>query len=131
MVELLVVIAIIGILASIVLVSLGSARNKAKEVAIKADFTSLRASAELHAADNPTGYDGWCDIDGGDYKRAEKAAQDHGSATGEQACNDLEGSWAACAGLVVDTGDYFCVDSLGNAKVVTGTCSTFSATVCP
>ena len=63
LIELLVVIAIIGILASIVLVSLGSARNKARDVAIKADLSSLRAAAELYATDNSESYEDFEDSD--------------------------------------------------------------------
>ena len=50
LIELLVVIAIIGILASIVLASLTSARNKAKDAAIFAQLSNTRAQAELYFA---------------------------------------------------------------------------------
>lgn len=47
LIELLVVIAIIGILASVVLASLSSARLKAKVAAVQSVMASLRAQAEI------------------------------------------------------------------------------------
>jgi prepilin-type N-terminal cleavage/methylation domain-containing protein len=131
LIELIVVIAIIGILASIVLVSLGAARSKANDVAIKADFSSLRAAAELYAMDNGSSYASFCAEDPGDYDKANTAATtEHGSA--ETACNDVAGAWAACAELVETNTEAFCVDSTGNAKVLAATdCGVFAATVCP
>ena len=47
LIELLVVVAIIGILASVVLASLNSARNKGADAAVKANMANIRAQAEL------------------------------------------------------------------------------------
>ncbi len=47
LIELLVVIAIIGILSSVVLASLNTARSKGADAAIKGDLAGVRASAEV------------------------------------------------------------------------------------
>ncbi len=47
MIELLVVIAIIGVLSSVVLASLNSARNKSANAAIKSNLVNFRVQAEL------------------------------------------------------------------------------------
>ena len=48
LIELLVVVAIIGILASVVLASLNSARSKGADAAVKADMSSIQAQAEIY-----------------------------------------------------------------------------------
>ena len=133
LIELLVVIAIIGILASIVLVSLGTARNKAKDSAIKAELAGLRASAEMFATDHSESYLGFCaDAGANGGARIATAITGHGSAMD---CQDSATAWAACAQLVGDTGvnGAQCVDSTGASKaILRATCvPAWAATVCP
>jgi prepilin-type N-terminal cleavage/methylation domain-containing protein len=52
LIELLVVIAIIGILAAIVLASLGTARNKSNDSKVEEQLNSIRNAAEVYYANN-------------------------------------------------------------------------------
>jgi len=128
LIELLVVIAIIGILASIVLVSLGTARNKARDVAIKADLSGLRSAAELFAADNGDAYTGFCA--GTDATRVSTGLPSGSTLVCD---SDAAAVWAACVQLIGDSTDYFCVDSNGTAEQATGTCADalIAAGACP
>lgn len=61
LIELLVVIAIIGILASVVMVSLNSARGKARDATRKSQLSELQKAVELYNIDNNNypNTDGW------------------------------------------------------------------------
>lgn len=64
LIELLVVISIIGVLASVVLVSLGGARERGEDAATKATFKEIQKALELFQIDNgsyPTS-DGWIQV---------------------------------------------------------------------
>jgi prepilin-type N-terminal cleavage/methylation domain-containing protein len=56
LIELLVVIAIIGILAAIVLVSLGNARQKGADAGIQGNLDSIRTQSEVYAGNNSNSY---------------------------------------------------------------------------
>ncbi|MDB5255105.1 MAG: gspG [Candidatus Nomurabacteria bacterium] len=56
LIELLVVIAIIGILASVILASLNTARAKARDAQRIQDINSIRTALELYANDNGGAY---------------------------------------------------------------------------
>ena len=149
LIELLVVIAIIGILASVVLASLNSARNKGADAAIKAAMTNARAQAELFY-DTGTTYEGVCALTGTNVIGGMilNAAQKLGGtasvgtdavawafgttgASPSAVCHDLAGGWAAMVSLKSSTTNTgWCVVSAGNARE-TATVLAASAIVCP
>jgi len=123
LIELLVVIAIIGILAGIVLVSLGGARNRAKDARIQAELAQVRALAELINSDDGS-YENLCAADdtlnegasdyGGQLGTIEDdiETQQGGSLTLE--CHATTTDYCVSAQLV-STDDWYCVDSKGNS----------------
>lgn len=114
LIELLVVIAIIGILASVVLASLNSARDKAADAAVKANLNNIRAQAELFYDNAGQSYDGACANT--QIAAAMAAANSANGAAGAVECADDSAGWGAEAQLKTVT-DYYCVDSAGNAKI--------------
>jgi type IV pilus assembly protein PilA len=116
LIELLVVIAIIGILSSVVLASLNTARSKGADAAIKANINNTRAQAELFYDDNANTYTGVCD-DPSIEKQLE-AARTAGS--GDVACESDADAWAIEAELKSDDAISICVDSSGNSATTTG-----------
>lgn len=127
LIELLVVIAIIGILASVVLASLNSARSKGADAAVKANLANARAQAELFY-DTASTYEGVCATSattiGGMIAQAATTAgatftanDATASAAGVAVCHDAVGTWAAQVPLKgTAVGTYYCVDSTGASK---------------
>ena len=132
LIELLVVVAIIGILASVVLASLNSARTKGTDAAIKSAMANSRAQAELFYDAGQT-YTGVCTAAGGVGPLILNAAQKLASgntvtavaftysaagAANSSVCHDSAGAWAAITSLkgpvVASSG--WCVDSTGASK---------------
>ena len=64
LIELLVVVAIIGILASVVLASLNTARTKGKDASAKASMSSMRAQAELSVNSSGQYVSSICNVSG-------------------------------------------------------------------
>ena len=118
LIELLVVIAIIGILASVVLASLNSARDKGSDAAIKSNLNNIRAQAEL-VYDEDGDYDAVC--------TDTNVSSAVSAASGD--CDDDASAWAVESALSV-AGTYFCVDSTGKATT-TGTSKGGTAVACP
>ena len=109
LIELLVVIAIIGILASIVLVSLSGARARASDARIIADMGQMRSAAEVFYGNNNT-YNGFCASGDVTTLLADIAAQS-GTNPG---CNETAVGVVPsyyCAEITMNSGQWWCVDS--------------------
>ena len=120
LIELLVVIAIIGILSSVVLASLNTARNRGADSAVKSNLANARTEAELYY-DTNNGYG----TAGNGYTTANvcsatltngigdnvQAAIAAGGGTGN--CVVTTAGWGASAQL--KTSGHYCVDSTGVA----------------
>lgn len=142
LIELLVVVAIIGILASVVLASLNSARTKGKDAAAISSMSQARAGAELAYGNLSNSYASMCPtITTGSVGAAATNASEFGAALknaqsalaasvaavtdiGAVACVSAASSYAAAVKL--NTG-YYCVDSTGVAKINTTATSVSAA----
>lgn len=119
LIELLVVIAIIGILSSVVLASLNSARSKGADAAIKANLANTRAQAELYYDSNnsygvaTTGCGAGMFTADATMAKAIDAAE---SASGGSASCYSDGSaWAISVPLKTNSATHWCVDSSGTS----------------
>ncbi|MFZ2522395.1 MAG: type II secretion system protein [Minisyncoccia bacterium] len=124
LIELLVVIAIIGILSSVVLASLNTARGKGADAAIKSNLANARAEAEIFY-DVPGTYEGVCATTGsnviGDNMQAVATITGGTYAAGDAAnvsatvpvCHDSASGWAAASAMKTGSPVAWCVDSTG------------------
>jgi prepilin-type N-terminal cleavage/methylation domain-containing protein len=129
LIELLVVIAIIGILAGIVLASLGTARNKGKDASVQESMSSMRAAEEIYYGNNGNSYgamawDNTCATPAGGF--ADATSNMAGLVTAVKAatslgCGSNGTAWVAAAAMPSGyaSAGVFCVDSTGVAKANT------------
>jgi prepilin-type N-terminal cleavage/methylation domain-containing protein len=108
LIELLVVIAIIGILASIVLVSLNGARAKGRDAKRVAELQQMTRAIALNGTDNSTAFSG-CAVDGNN------PASNCTSPDFTQ-FNDPSGGTTACAASASATCDYAVSNKAGTGK---------------
>jgi prepilin-type N-terminal cleavage/methylation domain-containing protein len=145
LIELLVVIAIIGILSSVVLAALTTARTKGKDASVQTQLSNMRSQAELYFSSNSSNYGGYLaktqcstatstnifgSANTGSLKNllagvlGNVAASDTACAVGnitESAGNGS--SWAVAAKSLSDTSKIICVDSSGVSKTAAGSSS--------
>ncbi len=122
LIEVLTVIMIIAILASIVLVSLDTARQRSRDVTIQQQLSQLRSLAEaLYTFEK--GYEDFTDSDHQEYPKyllVKNKIEDMGGVLGsDNMLFSADGhSYCAFSPLVRDSNKVFCVDSTGNAVVI-------------
>ncbi|MDP3991235.1 MAG: type II secretion system protein [Candidatus Nealsonbacteria bacterium] len=121
LIELLVVIAIIGILSSIVLVSMGGARKSARDGVRRADIVQVAQAIELSYADNQAypSMTGWPSAIG---TYMVKTPSDPGS-TAYAAANNSAALQSFCIWAVLESGgakgNYFAASQAGNFQCAT------------
>ena len=114
LIELLVVVAIIGILATVVLASLGTARTRAADAAIRSAMSGARNELALAHLDNST-YESATDVCTATVASFTTSVGDNGGTN--IVCNASPSDYAYYA-VLNDGSTYFCVDSSGFAGEV-------------
>ncbi len=118
LIELLVVIAIIGILSSVVLASLNTARDKGADAAAKSNLNGARAQAELYYDSNSYSYASLCTSSTGIAKQLAAATSSVADSSAiAEVCQASSTAWGAEVKLKAST-KYYCVDSTGYAGEV-------------
>jgi len=130
LIELLVVVAIIGILASVVLASLNSARSKGADAAVKSQMASIAVQAEVYYDDIAGGngsYDGLCS--NAVIAQAVAVVTSNSASNAVVTCNlntsSASSKWAVSTSALKGTGSW-CVDNSGWKKAgeaISGVCS--------
>lgn len=133
LIELLVVIAIIGILSSVVLASLTTARTKGQDAAVQSQVSSLRSQAELYYSSNGNVYTSFC-TDASKTGNASaifagiKSQVTAFDKTSGTYCVASTTGWAVYTPLPSAPGYGFCADSSGKSATSSG--STIASTGC-
>lgn len=142
LIELLVVIAIIGILAALVLVALGNARDKANDARIKSNIGQLRTLAEVFYDSNNASYLNFDTCVGAVDSSIEVTCKGNigaslnslkadltAAGSGTLVTNAAAGAFCISDTLKSSSATFVCVDASGQFKEGTAGCGV--ATACP
>lgn len=118
LIELLVVIAIIGILASVVLASLNSARSKGTDAKVKGQLSSARAAAEIYYTTNSSYSTATnCNTSNTIFTDPSSGMNAIVNGTPNVTCGSNGTAWYMAAQLSTNSGgNSWCVDSTGTSK---------------
>jgi len=141
LIELLVVIAIIGILSSVVLASLNTARSKGTDAKVQSEMRSVAVNAEIYYDNNDNAYQtgssatSACDAANTLFSSTNpniaQIVEDLESIPGDMHCNvNADGDAYLFSHVLTATTSAFCVDSTGQAKITAGTIGN-TTYVCP
>lgn len=142
LIELLVVIAIIGILSSVVLASLNTARSRGADANVKANLATVAVQAELYYDSNSSTYGSafttaTCPTSGttmffADTTIANAVAEvESRNSTANAVCGSTASAYAVSSQLpstISGTAVYYCIDSTGFRGERT---ATLTGTACP
>jgi len=135
LIELLVVIAVIGLLATIVVVNVNTARTKAKDAVVKGNMGHLRATAELYydsPAEGNSSYLNFCGTNG-------PTVCTTGSAKWQNVCGAIKAQNGGTDPLCYSAATTYCVSSVSigsgtlcrDSQGKLGTSACTAATGCP
>ncbi len=137
LIELLVVIAIIGILSSIILASLNTARAKGSDAAIQSSLDELRSQAEIYADSNNNSYGptattcsgatSTVGFIGNGTQGASILAYATSSASAAATCDISSNAWAIQVPMKSNSATSWCVDNNGDSKLET---TSLTGTLC-
>ncbi len=132
LIELLVVISIIGVLSTVILAALNSARSSGADAAIKQNLSNMRVQADLDTdggtkVSAPSGYSSVC------INTKTQAMKDAAisAGAGGGTCNNAPNYWVACVPLKTNSVNAWCVDNTGASKQIPSVSCIGTIQVCP
>lgn len=138
LIEILIVVAIIGILSTIVIVSLREATDRTKNAKIIANITQVRKVAEELYVQEADGYTSLCNGTGGvnssnpDLAMVETDLQNYLGASSSMTCYASNYHYCLSTRLVDDSTRWFCIDSKATDLDITQTANPCdSGEACP
>ncbi len=132
LIELLIVVTIIALIASVVVISVDTAKSKGDDATVKADVTQMAKEAEIYYGNNnesygtfaqaacPTATGGGTDTFSNDSVMVAIIAHATNAGGNGSSCSSIAGAYAVSVGLRT-SGLSWCADNTGVVKQYTGT----------